>query len=303
MHLAVYVPLLCSLLFAAAGPRLALHHLAPRTGMWTLTLGAGLASAASTWSLALLAVTLLDDSTAVHTIHAPVNDLVAAVALGLLAAALARLTHSVLIHARARRRLRRCLPPTTAPVVVLADPVPEAFAMPGAGGRIVVSRGMLTALTGPERRVLFAHERAHLRQHHHRHSAVMSAAAALNPLLIPLHAAGTHLYERCADETAASEVGDRELAASALARAALATTALATAGVPEQPTGPLPHPPPLRYHHIGVAARVVALHHHPTPGRPSLAAALLALAGLAVIADIDATGDLLTLILRTIHIG
>jgi Zn-dependent protease with chaperone function len=298
MHIAVYVPLLCSLLFAVAGPRLALHHLAPRTGMWTLTLGAGLASAASTWSLALLAVTLLDDSTAVHTIHAPVNDLVAAVALGLLAAALARLTHSVLTHARTHRRLRRCLPPTTAPIVVLADPVPEAFAMPGAGGRIVVSRGMLTALTGPERRVLFAHERAHLRHHHHRHGAVVSAAAALNPLLIPVRAAGTHLYERCADETAAAEVGDRELAASALARAALAT-----AGVPAQPAGPSPHPARLRYHHIGVAARIVALHRHPTPGRPSLAAALLALAGLAVIADLDATGDLLTLILRTVHIG
>src|SRR2546423_319361 len=141
-----------------------------------------------------------------------------------------------------------------------------------------------------------------------RNGAIVSAAAARNPLLIPLHAAGTHLYERCADETAAAELGDRDLAASALARAALApaaqpTTALATAGVPKQPTGPSSHPPPLRYHHIGVAARVVALHHHPTPGRPSLAAALLALAGLAVIADIDATGDLLTLILRTIHIG
>jgi Zn-dependent protease with chaperone function len=165
--------------------------------------------------------------------------------------------------------------------------------MPAAGGRIVVSRGMLTALTGPERRVLFAHERAHLRQHHHRHSAVVSAAAALNPLLIPVRAAGTHLHERCADETAAAEVGDRELAASALARAALAT-----AGAP---TRPPPHPPRLRYHHIGVTARILALHRYPTPGRPSLAAALLALAGLAVIADVDATGDLLTLILHTIH--
>src|SRR5439155_2118042 len=50
MHIAVYLALLCSLLFAAAGPVLAPRHLNPHAGMWTLTAGAGLSAAASTWA-------------------------------------------------------------------------------------------------------------------------------------------------------------------------------------------------------------------------------------------------------------
>ncbi|MEN3307991.1 MAG: hypothetical protein V7603_4193 [Micromonosporaceae bacterium] len=303
MHVAVYCPLLCSLLFAAVGPRLAVRHLPPGVGMWTLSLGAGLSALASTWSLALLAGTLLDEVLPDITgrrFRDPVNDLVAITAVALLLVGLTRLVRSGLGRVRLHRELRRSCAHSRGPVVVLADQVPHAFAVPGGGGRVVVSQGMLTALRAAERRVLFAHERAHLREKHHWHSAAVAAAAALNPLLIPVRAASTHLCERCADESAAAEVGDRGLAASSLARAALATAA-APCGSPATRRGRAAQPLPLHYHHTGISARVVALQHGPVPGRPGLAAVLLGLACVAMIADVDATGDFLGLILGAVH--
>jgi Zn-dependent protease with chaperone function len=293
MRVAVYCPLLCSLLFAAAGPRLAIRYLPAAAGMWTLTLGAGLSALASTWSLALLAGTLLDevlpDITGRAEPRDPVYDSVAIAAAALLLVGLARLVHTVQGQQRMYRQLRAPCAHSRGPVVVLADPVPRAFAVPGAGGHIVVSQGMLAALSAAERRVLFAHERAHLRGRHHRHTGVLSAAAALNPLLAPVRSAGTHLCERSADEAAATAVGDRGLAASSLARAALATAAWPCAV------------PGLSYHRAGVGARVAALQRSPARGRPSLVAALLALVGIAMVADVEATGDFLRFILGAVQ--
>jgi beta-lactamase regulating signal transducer with metallopeptidase domain len=92
---------------------------------------------------------------------------------------------------------------------------------------VIVSTAMLEALDASERRVLLAHERAHLRQHHQVYIQLAKAAAAANPLLRPLARAIQGATERWADETAAAEVGDRRLAARALTRAALATSASA----------------------------------------------------------------------------
>lgn len=46
--------------------------------------------------------------------------------------------------------------------MVLDDPVPDAYALDGLLGRIVVSTAMLRALVADERRALLAHESAHL---------------------------------------------------------------------------------------------------------------------------------------------
>lgn len=294
MHVAVYCPLLCSLLFAAVGPRLTIRHLRPSVGMWTLTLGAGLSALASTWSLALLAGTLFEEGPPdpggrAGAARDPVSDLVAGAAAAVLLIGAARLGAVVLVRIRMYRALREPCSGSPGPVVVLADPVPRAFAVPGGGGYVVVSQGMLAALTPAERRVLFAHERAHLDGAHHWHSGTVDAAAALNPLLIPLRAAGAHLCERAADEAAAAEVGDRGLAASSLARAALATAA-----VPARR-------PAMAYAQCGVGARVVALQRSPSRGRLGLAAALLGLVAVAMATDIDATGDFLNLVLTTLH--
>ncbi len=146
--------------------------------------------------------------------------------------------------ASAARTLRRGhrhrdLVPDGDSIVVLATDEPTAFAVPGDPGCIVVSSGMLRALDGDERRVLFAHERAHLDHRHHRYLWVTGMAAAVVPALQPLQARVRFAAERWADEDAVEIVGDRQLVARAICRAALAqhaypagTMALAGVGVP-----------------------------------------------------------------------
>ena len=107
------------------------------------------------------------------------------------------------------------------PVVILPTPHPTAFAVPGRPGHVVVSQGMLRGLDPDERRVLFAHERAHLRREHHRYVWISEVAAAALPVLRPLRRAVRLSTERWADEDAAAEVGDRRLVARAICRAAL----------------------------------------------------------------------------------
>lgn len=109
--------------------------------------------------------------------------------------------------------------------LVLPTDEPAAFAVPGDPGCVVVSAGMLRALDGDERRVLLAHERAHLARSHHRYLWVTTLAAAMVPVLRPLGERVRFATERWADEDAAAVVGDRHLVARALCRAALAQDA------------------------------------------------------------------------------
>ncbi|WP_405072198.1 hypothetical protein OG558_22650 [Kribbella sp. NBC_01510] len=95
---------------------------------------------------------------------------------------------------------------------------------------------MLAALDGDERRVLLAHEAAHLNHRHHlyvhlverepspdRSIALSELAAAVNPLLAAVPSVVRTSVERWADEDAAVAVGDREITARAVAKAGLAT--------------------------------------------------------------------------------
>src|SRR5207253_10714450 len=140
----------------------------------------------------------------------------------------ALLASAVFRAVRAVRDLRiaaaacRDLPSAAGGLVVLDDAMPDAYAVPGLSGRVVVSTGMLRALRADERRVLLAHERAHLAHHHYAYVQLVSLAAAANPLLRPVVRAVRDAAERWADEVAAHEVGSRRLAAQALARAGLA---------------------------------------------------------------------------------
>lgn len=102
------------------------------------------------------------------------------------------------------------------------DDRPDAYAIPGSPGRVVISSGMIATLTGPERRVLLAHENSHLR---HRHDLWLQAAhlaAAANPLLRTVPRAVELAAERHADDDAARAVGSAALVARAVGRAALA---------------------------------------------------------------------------------
>lgn len=110
-------------------------------------------------------------------------------------------------------------------LVVLDDPRPDAYSLPGLwGGRIVVTQSMLAALDADERRVLLAHEASHLRHRHHLYVALTELAAAGNPLLRGAPTLLRHTVERWADEDAAAVTGDRSLVARAVARASLASS-------------------------------------------------------------------------------
>lgn len=232
MLISVYVPLLITMVLAVFAPRAA-HRLAPRPAAWSLAAAALVASLGWLGSLALLAFAGLAQlpevaeegrwSVAAVRASDPVYLTVAGTAALALLASLTGLTVAAvrqLRHLRWARRECRLLPGDTE-LAVLDMAVPEAFALPGAPGRIVVSRGMLRCLGDREREALLAHERAHLRGRHHLFQTLWRLSAAANPLLRPLSGAGRFVLERWADEEAAVRVGDRTVVAHAVGRAAL----------------------------------------------------------------------------------
>lgn len=236
MHLIVYLPFAASLLLTASGPRLA-ARIRPATGTRLLLAAASACALTSVLSLTLLAVTLIGRLPLVAAVGAwsgdrlhhdtpvsPITAKLAMIALLMLASAVA---WTIVRRGRALYRTRRAcrrLGPRTGRLVVLDRPTIEAFALPGRRkdhGQIVVSTGMLRTLNAAERRVLLAHETAHLNHRHYRHRTWAAIITAADPLLATLPAAIHHLTERWADEDAAATT-DRSLAARTLARAALA---------------------------------------------------------------------------------
>lgn len=127
------------------------------------------------------------------------------------------------LRVRRRQSLLRA-PAGHRELAIVQSEAPTAYALPGHPGQIIVSTGMLRSLDPDERRVLLAHERAHLRFHHHRYVRLTQLSAAAIPMLTPLNARVRHATERWADEEAVREVGDRAVVARAIARAAIAQT-------------------------------------------------------------------------------
>ncbi|MGW4161359.1 M48 family metalloprotease [Streptomyces sp. NPDC004788] len=110
---------------------------------------------------------------------------------------------------------------------VVDDPRADAYALPGTRrrpDRIVVTSGMLRALSAPEREALLAHERAHLAGRHHLFLAAARFAGWCHPALGGALPQVSYAAERAADEAAARRSGDRGLTARAVGRAALAAT-------------------------------------------------------------------------------
>ncbi|QLJ03237.1 M56 family metallopeptidase [Streptomyces sp. NEAU-sy36] len=261
MTFTVYVPLVVTVVLAVLAP--AARRLPPRAAARSLACAALVTATGWLGSLALLAFTGLAQipevaeqghwSVAALRAEDPVSLAVAALgALGLIAAfgslavAAVRQTRQLLWA----RREAAAVPGDTE-LTVLDDEVPQAFALPGAPGRIVVSRGMLRCLGDDERAALLAHERAHLRGRHHLYLALWRLTAAVTPLLRPLADAGGFVLERWADEDAATHVGSRTVVARAVGRAALASAAAhrqrqlaATGGAVPQRVRALLAPPP-----------------------------------------------------------
>jgi Zn-dependent protease with chaperone function len=228
MTLAVYPPLLLALPLALAARRISSHG-TPSLAARGLVGAALIAALSSTWSLGLLTLTLLDDLPPLSTLDnhptlelpEPVPGPVALVAALVLAWGVVRLVTDVRRRRDAQRQLR-AVGVAQSGFVVADWAAPLAVAVPGSPGHLLVTTGMLRLLDDDERRVVFAHEHAHLTHRHHRLVACASAAAALNPLLVPVRDAVGYLVERWADEDAAATVDDRDLVAQAVARAALA---------------------------------------------------------------------------------
>ncbi|WP_328540439.1 M56 family metallopeptidase [Streptomyces sp. NBC_00344] len=262
----LWLPLMVSAALALTAPA-AGRRLPPRTAAWLLTAAAVIAAGAWVTVLAMVGFTLVGQIPEVaeegrwspHVLAAdtPVDRPVAAVCalavlvcVGALAVASWRRVRMMVETWRECRDL-----PVAGDLMVLDDPVPTAFALPGAPGRVVVSSGMLRALSADERRALLAHERAHLRHRHHVFLLVLQLSAAVNPLLRRVDGAGAFALERWADEEAGAVVADRRLVARAVARAALATRSVpaaamaATGGpVPQRVRALLAPPAPLRRH-------------------------------------------------------
>lgn len=302
MNVAIYLPLLVPLLAAAAARPLA-ERLPPRTAAWLLT-GSALALAiASSAVLGLLAMAAAFRIPLVDAIGGMSLGVVsrgdpASLPLGMVAAAALAAAALAALRAGWRRagamaaahRQARGLPGSEQ-VVVVPDEAADAYTVPGWPGRIVITSGMLEALSDDERRVLLAHEQAHAAGCHYLFTAAARLAAAANPLLRPVAAAVGYSVERWADERAASATGDRPLAARTIAKAALA----AAAAPPRRPSsvmlaavsgqasvrraGPVPR-------------RVEALLRPPPRQRLLLAMLTVGLVALSGVAALDAAFDL-----------
>lgn len=301
MHLAVYLPLVIPLL-AAMAARPLVGRLPPAAAAWLLVLSALALALASSAVLGMLALTALVriplvDSLAgmswpVISQHDPAATPVAMAAGALLAAAATAACRALWRRARALIAAGREAYhlPGAGQVVVTDDAAADAYTLPGLPCRIVITTGMLRALSGPERQVLLAHERAHASGLHYLFTTAARLAAAANPVLLPVSSAVGYAVERWADERAAAVTGDRELAARAIARAALATTAAPR----RRAAGALGAVSiPARMHRAGPVPRRVAalLGPAPQPQLLLLAAAVL-LVALSGFSALEAARDL-----------
>ncbi|GAA1621844.1 M56 family metallopeptidase [Catellatospora bangladeshensis] len=149
-------------------------------------------------------------------------------------ALLAGAAGAVAVRARRHRRTlaeARRYSDGTATVLVLPDARPQAFAVPGRPGRVVVTTGMREQLSEPQFDAVIAHERAHLEAGHHRLVAVADVAAASHPALWWVARHVGYLVERAADEQAARAVGSRRTVAHAIGTASLAGAPAAGLGL------------------------------------------------------------------------
>lgn len=175
-------------MIAAALVAVAQRRLRPEIATQTLAVTCVAAAAAWLWALlavtlgALAAVTSIDEWLAwCPNLHLADGHVAWGVGVGagvLLAGSLLALGHRAASAVSDRRRRPSC---GRDGVLVLDCDEPAAFAVPGRRGGIVVSRGMIDALDDGEQSVVWAHERAHLRNRHHWYLGAADLAAAALP--------------------------------------------------------------------------------------------------------------------------
>ncbi|HEY0259671.1 MAG TPA: M56 family metallopeptidase [Lacisediminihabitans sp.] len=190
---------------------------------------AALAVPSSAWSLNLVDLLGACAMAFRHRYSTPagvvLGSAAAAIALGLFARLLycaargliesSRLRRSHVLGLRLIAHHRRDLG-----ALVIDHPAAAAYCLPGRGSQVVLTSAAIEALDGGQLAAVMAHERAHLRGHHH---LVLAAARALDrafprvPLFREARTAITRLVEMVADDDAASTNG-RLTVATALVR-------------------------------------------------------------------------------------
>jgi Zn-dependent protease with chaperone function len=119
--------------------------------------------------------------------------------------------------------------------VILDDDAPAAYCLPRGRRRVVISAGALSRLSPGQLHAVLAHERAHLRGHHHLMLAIAAALARAFPAIPLLARAATELAvlaEMTADDAATRHHDPADLAAAlvTLATAGSRATTLAAGG-------------------------------------------------------------------------
>ena len=307
MHLAIYLPLVIPVL-AAVTARAFTDRLPPAAASWLLAASALALALASSAVLGLLAISALIRLPAVDAVghlsrsvvaHGDAVSVPVAVAAGALLAAVAAAAGKVAWRrARAIARAHRHASglPGAGEVVVTEDAAADAYTVPGWPCRIVITQGMLRALSAAERDVLLAHERTHARNSHYLFTAAARLAAAAHPLLRPVAAEVGYAVERWADERAAAETGDRALTARAVARAALASSAAPPDRAPDAATAALGLIPRGQGKPGPVPRRVAALLVPPPVLSPLLIAAAVVLVAVSGASALEAARNLHELI-------
>jgi Zn-dependent protease with chaperone function len=297
----IVAPLAAAGCLGLAGPHLA-RRLPPRHATWLISVGAVVSALSTAAVLCLLGAVLIGQlpdlagighwSTQTLRRHSPAEPGFGALAL---VGALASATAVAFAGARQARAMRASFRACRGleghhGLVVLDGPERGAVAVPGRPGRIVVGRSLLRLLSAGERRVLLAHERAHLDAGHHWHRSAVALATAANPLLRPLRGAIAFATERWADERAAAELGDRRGAARALARVALLSG------------GASPGEPGLAMGGQAVTARVSALLAEPPRSQPALSVAMIALLLVGIAAALMVENEIEQLFDLAVHV-
>jgi Zn-dependent protease with chaperone function len=197
-------------------------------------------------------------------IHQRIPDWLGVPAVLILAVAVRRL------H-RVRRSWRRFRCTHSDGIQIVSSAELFAYTMPGPGGHIVVSDGLVDRLDAGEMAVVVAHEQAHARHRHDRFVLVGSITVALLPLIAPLERRLRFALERWADE-ATVETLDVE---RTLVARTVASVALSGANIPTGALG---------IGGLGVAGRVTALLEPPPSGRSWLSLGTGALGVISVLA-------------------
>ncbi|MBV9952808.1 MAG: M48 family metalloprotease [Acidimicrobiia bacterium] len=289
----VYLPFALTVA-AVVVSRLATSRLPARAAAWSTAVTMVALAATTTLALAILASPLIARvplvahlgrwRPAAVALHSPIPACSSAVAVVALLLVCSRVGVEVQRLARQFRDAARThdhLHAAPAPLVVIEDHTPVAYAVSRAtsrSGRIVMSTGMIDLLDRDERHAVVAHETAHL---HHRHDLFLAAAdlaVAVNPLLRPARADLRYSLERWADEDAATSTS-RPVVAAALAKAAVTAIGLVTT------------PGALHLHSHDMTRRVAALLADGPPAHRRLAWGLVGLAVVAAGAIALATHD------------